>query len=225
MRIVGQERSDVSPSELETDEAETAYSAIFLGSVNRPSLIGQREDAGSFVDSYPGGEAPQVGNDSPQSQSEPDAARRPIAAAMSWLATCVIEGFAAYGEAMYFVDPSEVIDRRDLERNLQARDRHENEVPWMSAGCPPFEDFEQQPRTQTTFSAWSARLTSGAIRFLSRIRRDPQRAPTIATLEALDDRTLRDIGILRSPDDSVAGYRDQYNWLNHGYNRLDRRGP
>ena len=52
MRIVGQERSDVSPSELETDEAETAYSAIFLGSVNGPSLIGQREDAGSFVNSY-----------------------------------------------------------------------------------------------------------------------------------------------------------------------------
>ena len=127
MRIVGQERSDVSPSELETDEAETAYSAIFLGSVNGPSLIGQREDAGSFVDSYPGGEAPQVGNDSPQSQSEPDAVRRPIAAAMSWLATCVIEGFAAYGEAMYFVDPREVIDRQDLERNLPARDRHENE--------------------------------------------------------------------------------------------------
>ena len=66
---------------------------------------------------------------------------------MSWLATCVMEGFAAYGEAMYFVDPREVIDRHDLERNLQARDRHENEVPRMNASYPPFEGFEQQPQT------------------------------------------------------------------------------
>ena len=95
----------------------------------------------------------------------------------------------------------------------------------MNVSYPPFEDADQQSRTQTTFSAWSARLTSGAIRFLSRIRRDPRGVPTIATLEALDDRTLKDIGIHRSPDDSVVGYRDQYNWLNHGYNRLDRRGP
>jgi hypothetical protein len=84
-------------------------------------------------------ERPPSRNGSPRSPFMPDASRRPIAKAIAWLAACLIESFAAYGEAMSpgFFEAGELIDRQDHERNSQPRwqpqDEPWSDVPWLNA--------------------------------------------------------------------------------------------
>jgi hypothetical protein len=63
-----------------------------------------------------------VGNGSPPGSSEGRASRSPIGTAMSWLLACIIEGFAAYGQAMHpgCIDLGELVDRQVPERNSQS---------------------------------------------------------------------------------------------------------
>jgi len=63
-----------------------------------------------------------TGRMSIHSSSECDASRSPIGTAMSWLLACVVEGFAACGEAMHpgCAGLGERVDRQVSERNSQS---------------------------------------------------------------------------------------------------------
>jgi len=61
---------------------------------------------------------------------------------MPWLVACLIESFAAYGEAMSpsIVDNRALIDGQKLERNSRTRWQdqggHGSDVPWLNASQP-----------------------------------------------------------------------------------------
>jgi uncharacterized protein YjiS (DUF1127 family) len=196
--------------------AELAHSSILPGTAyDTPSQTGQYDDSGSPVGSRPAGEAPARRNGSPQAQSKPDALRRPIATTMSRLLER-FEGSAAHGEALYpsFSDPGELIDRQEPDSDSQScrqtQDEHGNKAPWLNASHPRTSaDPGRSTRAQTASPGWSARIASSVARFWSSMHRE--RAAWLATkmLEALDDRTLKDIGLHRSQIASVVRHGDR----------------
>jgi uncharacterized protein YjiS (DUF1127 family) len=167
----------------------------------------------------PACEVPASGDGSPQPRSESNASRHPIATAMSWLVAQFIEGCAAYGEAVYpcLLDLAEH-DRdqepeRDSQRRWQAQVEYRSELPWPST-TPALksEDSKRSAKALTIPTGSDARVASVATRFWARIRRKRQTGLTIARLEALDDRTLKDIGIHQSQIESTVRHGDRYEW-------------
>jgi hypothetical protein len=71
---------------------------------------------------------------------EPAAGQSPLAAAMLWLTTHLVEGFAAYGQAMYpvFTESGEFLDQSAQTRGapLFQERQQMNEVLWIHAGNP-----------------------------------------------------------------------------------------
>jgi uncharacterized protein YjiS (DUF1127 family) len=146
----------------------------------------------------------------PASRQERSA--RPFQRAMSWLVTLMIESFAASAQAMYPVCPlsNEAVEE-DATPALQAPPQAEpGSDPALSNGTQPssFDDWLSMEKVSTGSFGWSARVRSRAIRLWLRGCRARQRRRAITELKALDDRTLKDIGIHRSQIESV---------VRHGY--------
>jgi uncharacterized protein YjiS (DUF1127 family) len=136
---------------------------------------------------------------------------------MSRLVVFAVEGLAAYAEAMYpsFAKPGEFIDDQELDRNsLRCRhtqNDHGSGAPWLNASHSPTSgNSKRSARAQTASPGWSARITSPVARFWSRMRRELGARQRITHLEALDDRTLKDIGISRYQIERFEAYRDRY---------------
>jgi uncharacterized protein YjiS (DUF1127 family) len=222
---MSQKLGDTSSLEFETHAVEAAHSSTLDGWIDGLSFTGPCENSGSPVGSSLGSEGLESGKDSLQSRSEPDAPQRPVARAMSRLVAFLFESFTACREVMYpglvdypsLVDAGKVIDderpgQRSLHRWL-AMDQHENEVPSVSASyLRTSEDFERSAGTRPAFPGRRGSITSRVTRFWSRMRRERQVWLTVRGLAALDNRTLKDIGIHRSQIESAALYRDRYTW-------------
>ena len=144
---------------------------------------------------------------------------------LSWLKECIIEGLAAYGEAMYpyVVEPNESVDRQDWAADRQRPHQDRDDIPhsygmpfgfedqariWRSVApgrehqfseidtfAP--EDSAPRKKQRNWFLAWKATIASNLGRFWLRARREQNYRAMIKGLESLDDRTLKDIGIPR----------------------------
>jgi hypothetical protein len=94
--------------------------------------------------------------------SETAARRGRMAAAMSWLAECIVDGLAAYGNAMYptFVDMGETEDFRHQHWNQGVQGRDEfallGKNPWLREDLLSGEP-EPETETETMVSATEIR--------------------------------------------------------------------
>ena len=145
---------------------------------------------------------------------KPETSARPFQRAMSWLVTLMIESFAASAHAMYPVCPlsNEAVEE-DAQPALQVPHQAEpGSDPALSNGTQPssFDDWLSMEKVSTGSFGWSARVRSRAIRLWSSGCRAHQRRRAITELEALDDRTLKDIGIHRSQIESVVRHGHFY---------------
>jgi uncharacterized protein YjiS (DUF1127 family) len=145
-------------------------------------------------------------------RSRPVASRFSVAAALSWLASCFIDGFAAYGEAMGpgCAEASTLSGCQEGHRNSRARGYNRNEqrpdISWLAEIGPlSLVASARSVGKQTVSPVRSSQIIT---RFWSRVRRERQVSRVVATLSALDDRTLKDIGIHRSQIESVARHGD-----------------
>jgi len=117
-------------------------------------------------------------------------------AVMSWTIAQALAGCAAYAEAMY---PGYVehVDRNDPPRDAPSR---------CSGALPAEGECVVRPEAARPSSVDLRALIGG---FRSRMRRGRDRRLAMAELRALDDRSLRDIGISRSDIDYIARRGDR----------------
>jgi hypothetical protein len=111
-----------------------------------------------------------------------DPARPRTVSAASWVMAIVLEGFAAYAEAMHPVcsDPREYPDRRDAGEATHFRERG---------------DVARPSARHAALPGWSARITSRVAALWSKILRPRGRKPTMMELDILDERMLQDVGL------------------------------
>jgi uncharacterized protein YjiS (DUF1127 family) len=192
MRIVDEVSRDMSLFALGTGAGAEAHTSIYSGAAygRGPADAESEGKCGS-----------------PESKYESDASRLPVATALSWLVARLIEGFAAYGHGMHpsFVDLGDCIDGRKLEwdsqRRPQTQDEHRSEVPWLNLSHPrTSRDADRSSRAPAASPGSRARHTSLVSRFWARIRHERRVRQTMTKREALDDQTLKDIGIHRHGD-------------------------
>jgi hypothetical protein len=136
-------------------------------------------------------------------------ASRAVRASLSWLVTCILEGFAVYAESMY---PC-LVDTARLNGDATRGD---------ATGGPKLQSHRQSPHDdgvawQFSANPWlfgepesRAPQTSRIARFWSRKRRERKATLTGATLESLDERTLRDIGGHYPDIEKIVRYRDPH---------------
>jgi uncharacterized protein YjiS (DUF1127 family) len=228
MRITNQVRRYTRSPLSDAYAEEVANSAILAARSGGQSLTARAGTKGT-------GESSRSARVSPAAQEEPSCPSRswqsPKRQAslstsfslVSWLLTGVVESFAAYAEGMYpgLSEPSEYVDRQDLMRSSHPRRQmtaqHEGGAvpghavqPFSFGSCPSPEDAPG-PRFR-----WSASIMSAIAKLPSRMRHARQTRLAIARLEALDDRTLKDIGIHRCQIERTARFPDPYEWLGHG---------
>jgi uncharacterized protein YjiS (DUF1127 family) len=171
-------------------------------------------------DECPGaGSAPAGASRPAPSRSEPNAQRRPIATAIAWVVAHFIEGFEAYGNAIYpsFVDHGGLIDdprqNRDSELRGPAEIWHLSGAPWPNTSDPQMvENPGQSTEPRTASPGWSATIAYLVIRVWSRVSRARRTRLTVTRLEALDDHMLKDIGVHRCQIESIARHRDRNEW-------------
>jgi hypothetical protein len=135
---------------------------------------------------------------------------------MSWLGTCLIESFAAYGEAMSpgFFYTAELIDRQEHERNSQPRWQPQanpwGEVSSVNATHPrSLAKSKRSARARTGSVGWSAGITSPVARFWSKMRREREIRLTIRKLQALDNLARTDIDTCQSQIESAMRHRNR----------------
>jgi hypothetical protein len=118
----------------------------------------------------------------------PGAARR----ALSWLTACAMEGFVAYAHSMYpcFVDPAELAGHQTGEQDAgshrQTADDHGMARPFTNPWV-----FDEPSGAATAPARSGASRTA---RFWFRMRRERKTRLAVATLDTLDEQTLKDIG-------------------------------
>lgn len=196
MRVVDQVYRDVPPSELDEDETETAHVLLFSGKPDEAALVAERIGLRAPC------VCPPINDGSSKSHREPSAPGGSTGGLLSRLLSFLIEGFAACGEAPGpgCFGPSEHRDHQDLARGHSEHARGTNVVRWAGSDLPDLDE------TATNQTMTPTRHTSPIGRFWSRIRRERNVRRTIASLSALDDMTLKDIGLHRSQIGSVARY-------------------
>jgi uncharacterized protein YjiS (DUF1127 family) len=163
-------------------------------------------------------------------------ASRAVRAGLSWLATCIMEGFAIYAESMYpcLVDParlngdatdSHATDSHAPERHAPERHAPERHAPESHAiGARKLSSHRQTPDDdglpwQFADNPWlfeeprsPTPKTSRIARLWSRMRRRRPANQTGMTLESLDERTLRDIGGDYPDIEKIVWYQDPHAW-------------
>jgi uncharacterized protein YjiS (DUF1127 family) len=146
--------------------------------------------------------------------------RSALQRAMSWLSTLLIESFAASAQAMYPVCPlSDEAVEENAEPALQVPHQAESESdPVLPNGTQPssFDDWLSMEKVSTGSFGWSARVRSRAVRLWSSGCRACQRRRAITELDALDDLTLKDIGIHRCQIKSVMRHGHFYEQQSRG---------
>jgi len=211
MRTVGHLEGETSSLQLDERTAGTARTSVASGPIVERHANSESANSGSFVGLLSRIERPKPHTGSAQQQSLSDAPRHPVTAALSWLAACLIEGFAAYGHAAYghaiypgFVDPLGIDDHHEPSRGSQGQSEHESEAP-----CP----IASYPRA--TPGGWIERVKSAVVRVWSSMRSEWQVRRTMTELCRLDDRTLKDIGLHRCQIGSAGRDRDHYDRWDH----------
>jgi hypothetical protein len=133
-------------------------------------------------------------------------ASRAVRTGLSWLVTCILEGFAVYAEWMYpcLVDPARLNGDATGGRKLQAHRQtpYDDTIAWQFAANPW---LFGEPESR-------APQTSRIARFWSRMRRERKATLAGATLESLDERTLRDIGGHYPDIEKIVRYQDPHTW-------------
>jgi uncharacterized protein YjiS (DUF1127 family) len=122
--------------------------------------------------------------------SERAATRDPIAAAAAWVMAQFIAGLAVYGEATY---PGLFIPGEPASRPAPGAAR----LASRSGGRPVWS-------LRQRLSRWRGRIRASLVILWLGTGRGPQVSPAFAALEALDDRTLRDIGLCRDQLEHAA---------------------
>lgn len=152
-----------------------------------PSLSGQFETSGLHVAPYSTGKG---------------AARGPIARAISRLAAYVLEGFA---------DPGERLDYQNTETTAQPRidAQNEHEDGGLLLRPTTSSPVGQEHGTRRAEVAW-VWIMSPVARSWSWMRREWEVGRTIAALQTLDDRTLKDTGLYRYQIGSVVRDAHRY---------------
>jgi hypothetical protein len=136
------------------------------------------------------------------------AASRSRPAAVSWLITCVIEGFARHAEAMYpcLVYPGEETNRRTQEPDPQSpwQMPDDRSWTWQHSRAPWARVARRSPSGRTVFRV---------MRFFKKLRWEhaKNRMPVIR-LDSVDDRMLRDIGIDRHRLEIWTGQMEPDEW-------------
>jgi uncharacterized protein YjiS (DUF1127 family) len=171
---------------------------------------------------------------SPPPLANTDVPRR---GALSWLKECIIEGLAAYGEALYpcVIEPGESVIRHDRAEDRQSprrahhQDRddtlHSYEMRFGFESHDPVAPYRERqysaigtfapesptpPKQQRNwFQACKAAIASSFGRYWSRMRQERKYRAMIKGLEVLDDRTLQDIGIPRGEIEYAVRYDRQ----------------
>lgn len=203
MRIVGQVYRDVSESELEKDATETEHGPLCSGAPYGRVLLVKRNDL-----SAPGEWRP-TNNETSGLHREPLASRGSIAAMLSWLLSFLIDGFAASGNAMapHCLEANAHVDDQDLERNARPRTYGEHALgPNIVSALRS--NLSDSGETESNRTIAPTRPASPSARFWSGLGRERNVRQTIMSLSALDDLTLKDIGLHRSQIESVARYGD-----------------
>jgi uncharacterized protein YjiS (DUF1127 family) len=161
----------------------------------------------------------------------------PHRGALSWLKEFIVEGLAAYGEALYpcVIEPGESVVRnerakdRQRPRRVHCQDRddilhsyemrfgfedrdsiapyRERQFSEISTFAP--EDPAPPKQQRNWFQAWKATIASNLGRLRSRMRQDRKYRAMIRGLESLDDRTLKDTGIPRGEIEYAVRYDRQ----------------
>lgn len=123
-----------------------------------------------------------------------------LLAVMSWTIAHALAGCAAYAEAMYpgVFQPDEQINHRHPAGEFEAPDQPRPSPPAQVSATAVQTGYMARPEAARADSpGWGASLTSLVAGFRSAIRRRRDRRLAILELRALDDRSLRDIGISR----------------------------
>jgi hypothetical protein len=160
------------------------------------------------------GEAPSVHRE-PMSVRRVPSRSQSISVAMSWLVTFIIDGFAAYAEAMCpcVVDTDEDTDLQSGTPDTHSRHEKPSDrlVPRPLSSRPDSNEHEAQSSPLTASGSRDrgafrlARLVWG--KRLGRANRVPAVSP-----EMLDDRMLHDIGLHREEVESFARQTDPWGW-------------
>lgn len=157
------------------------------------------------------------GSDTSLQQSSEQRGPGAIHAALSWLLTFAIEGFAAYAEAMHpcFPQSREHSDSAMTERNSQLRGqtRHRPVVPWQLCAHLSLPDqTDRSKKAPATFGAASGRVPSRIARFWSRTRWERKNRLTLAQLQMHDARMLTDVRADPCETGKIVRHGDPYKW-------------
>ena len=118
-----------------------------------------------------------------------------ISMAMSWLVKCLIDGFAAYAEAMHpcvlDLDGNPDLPPRMPDADARQKAPIDRLVPWPLASRPWQNEDEAQLRRKPAGPA--------------------NGGPTVSP-EMLDDRMLHDFGLPRGEDERLAWHMDPWEW-------------
>jgi uncharacterized protein YjiS (DUF1127 family) len=135
-----------------------------------------------------------------------------LLAFMSWTIAQVLAGCAAYAQAMY---PCEIEDESRARMDSPACAPRESvplpqwRKPQSVAAVFAVDCVVQSETPRVDPPGWSASIASLWGELRSRISRQRARRLTIAELCALDDRSLRDIGLCRGDIEHIARHGDR----------------
>jgi uncharacterized protein YjiS (DUF1127 family) len=127
----------------------------------------------------------------------------------SWVVAEVLAGCATYAEAMYCIPP-EMTDGgcappEALPKNAPAGRRPDLFVILGGDGRSG-EQSKEPERPSANAAGWHVAIAAPTVRLMAKWQRAQSRRRALAELRALDDRSLRDIGLTRADIEYAARY-------------------